>query len=514
VSIDIRAKEKPASAGLGKSYGQVVKATSILGGAQAINYLIGMVRTKAVAVLLGPAGVGLVGLWQSLIELLAVLGGAGMNASGVREIAKSNGSADRKGAAGWVSVVRKTGWIGGAVACILTVACAVPLTLWTFGSSDSAAGTAWLGLAVLFATAANAQIAVMQGMQRLGEIAKASIFSMAASACTAVVLYSIFGERAIVPVLILSAAMNFIVVSWYARQADPEPSDVRWRDVPGRVRPLLRVGFAFLWGSLLAFGVALGTRMLVVREAGIEGNGIYQASWAISGMFASFILSSLASDFFPRVSAVADDHKAVGGLVNEQIEVGLLLGLPGLVGTLAFSPFLFELLYSAKFSSGVELLPWFMAGVLGRLVAWPMVLVMPAIGASRSYAIMETCWNAFELALAAVLIRAIGLPGVAVAFAARFAVGVLVLSFMIHRYVRFQWSPGVLRLVAVATAALGAGALVAERARSLSGFACAVAISTATCIFSMRGLARRLGAEHRLVRMLCNLPMGRVVCGL
>ena len=36
------------------SYGQILKSSSIIGGAQGINYLIGMVRVKLVAVLLGP----------------------------------------------------------------------------------------------------------------------------------------------------------------------------------------------------------------------------------------------------------------------------------------------------------------------------------------------------------------------------------------------------------------------------------------------------------------------------
>jgi PST family polysaccharide transporter len=52
------------------SYGQILKSSSIVGGAQAINYVVGLLRTKAVALLLGPSGVGLVGLYVSAIGLV------------------------------------------------------------------------------------------------------------------------------------------------------------------------------------------------------------------------------------------------------------------------------------------------------------------------------------------------------------------------------------------------------------------------------------------------------------
>jgi len=38
------------------SHREILKSSSIVGGAQAINYIVGLLRTKAVALLLGPPG--------------------------------------------------------------------------------------------------------------------------------------------------------------------------------------------------------------------------------------------------------------------------------------------------------------------------------------------------------------------------------------------------------------------------------------------------------------------------
>ncbi len=41
------------------TYGQIIKSSALIGGSSLINVAIGIVRTKAMAVLLGPAGFGL-----------------------------------------------------------------------------------------------------------------------------------------------------------------------------------------------------------------------------------------------------------------------------------------------------------------------------------------------------------------------------------------------------------------------------------------------------------------------
>ena len=55
------------------SYRSIMKATSLFGGVQVFNILISIIRSKFVAILLGPAGLGIVGLLQSTIGLVTSL---------------------------------------------------------------------------------------------------------------------------------------------------------------------------------------------------------------------------------------------------------------------------------------------------------------------------------------------------------------------------------------------------------------------------------------------------------
>src|SRR5260370_39918459 len=76
------------------SYCQILKSSALIGGSSIINVAIGILRTKCMAVLLGPAGVGLAGMYGSISDLTLSLAGMGINSSGVRQIAEAVGSND------------------------------------------------------------------------------------------------------------------------------------------------------------------------------------------------------------------------------------------------------------------------------------------------------------------------------------------------------------------------------------------------------------------------------------
>ena len=183
----------------------------------------------------------------------------------------------------------------------------------------------------------------------------------------------------------------------------------------GNSKRLIHIGVAFMYGAILATTVELIIRSLIVKKLGLEANGIYQAAWAISGMFGGFIISAMGTDFYPRLTAVAQDDEQVNKLVNEQTEIGILLALPGLLGTLTFAVPLMHIFYTAKFLSGAELLPWFVAGVFLQVIVFPMGFIARAKGAIRFIYIGQTWINLSFLACATVLLSSFGVLGVAYA---------------------------------------------------------------------------------------------------
>lgn len=65
----------------------------VIGSAQVVNFALSIIRMKVIAVLFGPAGIGLLGIYNNLKQMVGNAAGLGMASSGVRQIAGANGDA-------------------------------------------------------------------------------------------------------------------------------------------------------------------------------------------------------------------------------------------------------------------------------------------------------------------------------------------------------------------------------------------------------------------------------------
>lgn len=496
------------------SYGQILKSSSIIGGAQAINYLIGMVRTKLVAVLLGPSGVGLLGLYLSTTGLIGAIAGLGLDSSGVREVAEAQGSGDPERISRAVKTLQRACWVTGVFGWLLAASLSYPLSVWSFASGERAWPIAILGATLFLTAVASGRTAVIQGTRRIGDLARLNVLGAVASTLVAVGLYAWLGEKGIVPVLIVTATVNLGCAWWFARRIQIAPITMTWRESLKDSKRLVNVGVAFMYGSVLAAIVDLGIRSLIVRKLGLNANGIYQAASVISVLFAGFIFGAMGADYFPRLTAVVHDNAKVNRLVNEQIEVGILLALPGLLGTLAFAPWLMQLLYSAKFKSGSALLPWFALGVFGQVISFPLGFIQRAKGKVGWIFISQTHLNLLQFALIALMVPIYGVVAASWAFALCTYIHGLVTLGIARHLSGFRWDAHSARLALSAFGVIGVGFATQALTNGLVELALGVFITTAGCVFSLRGITSRLGATHRIVQMAMRFPGGRLACGL
>ena len=97
------------------SYAQILKASSIMGGAAGINLLLGMLRVKFAAVFIGTTGVGLISSFGALQGLIGTLAGLGIQSSAVREIADALGKGDDQAVGRAVLALRRICWLTGLV---------------------------------------------------------------------------------------------------------------------------------------------------------------------------------------------------------------------------------------------------------------------------------------------------------------------------------------------------------------------------------------------------------------
>src|SRR5579863_8934871 len=106
------------------NYGQILTSSALVGGSSVVNIVIGVVRNKAMAVLLGPAGFGLLGVYASIASLSQCVAGLGINSSGVRQIAYAASFDDADRIARTAAALKRTsavlGFVGMALLALLS----------------------------------------------------------------------------------------------------------------------------------------------------------------------------------------------------------------------------------------------------------------------------------------------------------------------------------------------------------------------------------------------------------
>jgi PST family polysaccharide transporter len=473
------------------SHFEILKSTALVGGSQVITIVIGIVRTKAMAFLLGPSGFGLMGLFSSIQDLTQTAAGLGLNSSGVRQIAASAGSPDQGPLARVAATLKRTSFAAGLLGAIVLVALAGFVSQVTFGAPDRRDQVAVVGLAVFFTVLAGGYGALIQGMRRIGDLARMAVISSLLGTVVAVALIAWLGEAGVVWGLASIAAANFACAWWFSRRISV-PKPVMSRDeFLDEIRPLIGLGVAFMGSSLLIMGCAYAVRILLVNRLGLEATGHYQAAWTIGGLYTGLILQAMGSDFYPRLTAVSRDNARCNRLINEQASISFLVAGPGILATLIFAPLAIRLFYTAQFLTAVDTLRWLCLGIAVRLIGWPLGFLLLAKGAKGMFFLSDVLWTVTHITLAAALTRELGLPGVGVSFLAAYVLQSLVNLGFARRLSGFRWSGSTLQIGVTTMLAVACGFLLTELlppAKSMAAGSILLVVTTAAAAICLQNL--------------------------
>lgn len=494
-----------------KSYTEILKASSIMGGAAGINLLLGMLRVKFAAVFIGTTGVGLISSFGAVQGLISTLAGLGIQSSSVRDIAAALGKGDQGAIGRAVLTLRRVCWLTGLIGMAAMMLLAPWLCQLTFGHREYALDIAALGFVILFGNLSGGQMALIQGMRRIGDMARANIYGAAAGTVAAIGFYATLGLRGIVPTLLTVSALQLALSWFFARRVSVPKVELTLRQTFSEASSMVRLGLVMMWNGLMGSAVSYLTITLITQHEGTQAVGLYSAAFALSGMFVSFVLGAMGADYYPRLTGVASDKPAMVRLVNEQTEIGLLLALPGLLATMALAPWILQIFYTREFLSAVELLQWFILGCLGRVISWPLGFVMLALGKGRWFLLTETSLNLVHVTLVALGLQLYGIEGVAIAFVVMYIGYIAAVLLVSRRLIAFKWSSECIRLGLLSLPILGVIFTASRLLPPWPATGLGLSLTLITSVLCLRGLVARVGSQHRIVRAITRLPGGKLL---
>ncbi len=423
-----------------KSYFQILKSTGLIGGSSVISIILRIIRTKVLAVLLGPSGMGLFGIYDSIARMIETVAGMGIQSSGVRQTAEAVAANDKKKIAQTIFTLRRISIFLGILGFLLLLLLSTPISILTFDNSEHSFNLAILAIIPLLGAVSGGQRALIQGMRHIGDLAKLSVLGALFGTVFSIPIIYIWGQDGIAPSLIAVAAMGILTSWWYARKIEITRIRMAWSEVWRESGLLLKIGVVFMVTSLMTTGSVYLIRVLVVRQLGLDAVGLYQAAATLSMLYVGFILDAMGKDYYPRLTAVAHDNQKCNQLINEQAEIGLILAVPGILATLTFAPAIIQLFYSAEFVGAYEILRWQIIGILMRVASWPMGFAFIAKGKMKLFFWTEFYANATLVLFSWIGLVYFGLPGTGMAFFGMYFFYWIILFILVRRMTGFKWS--------------------------------------------------------------------------
>ena len=398
------------------SYRNIFKATSLFGGVQVYIILIQIIKSKVIAVLLGPLGVGIQGLYQSAIDLIKQATSFGLSQSAVRDVAEANGTDDNYQISRTVTILRKIVWFTGTLGLVAIIAFSPLLSKVSFGNKEYIWSFIILSVILLFDQLSAGQKVILQGMRQLKDLAKATAIGITVSLVVSLPLYYLFGVDGIVPAMVLTAGASLLVSWFYSRKIVVDKIKLTPKEIFSGGKTMMVMGISMSISGVMTMGAAYLIRSLLRKWGGIDEVGLFQAGFVIVNSYVGLVFNAITTDYYPRLASVNKDDEKCCDVASKQGVISVYMLAPLLSICILLMPIVIKILYSEQFLASDCFIKWACLGMMFRLASWLVSYIFIAKAESKLFVVNELVGTFNYLWISLLGYKLGGLSGMGVAF--------------------------------------------------------------------------------------------------
>lgn len=384
-----------------KNYSHILKYTGIFGGVQGLVILIGLVRNKFMALLLGAGGMGFNALLTSVQNFASQCTNLGISFGAVPRLSEYYEQQRVELVEYYIQVVRLWSMIAAVLGCLFCVVVSPLINDLSFTWGNHTLHYAMLGVSVAMIAITGGETAILKATRRLGSLARVQIYTTVASVFLSIPLYYFFRHSGVVPAIVLIAAAGMLVTIGYSYRLYPLKMQFNKKQLKNGAS-MIRLGLAFVIAAAIGSASEMLIRAYLNVEGGLDFVGLYNIGFMLTITYAGMVFSAMESDYFPRLSGVCKDIIKTNETVNKQIEVSLLLLSPMLVALIMMLPVLVPILFSREFIPVVGMAQVAVLAMYFKVLTMPVAYITLARSLSLSYLLLETSY--FVVLVLAVMI--------------------------------------------------------------------------------------------------------------
>lgn len=416
------------------SYSHILKYTALFGGVQGLNILVGIVRNKLVAMILGPEGMGLVSLFNSTTKLVSDSTNFGISMSAVKNISLAYDKGDTALMSHEIRLIRSWSLVTAVLGMMVCILLSPLLDKWTFNWGNHTLHFILLSPVVALGAITGGEAAILKGLRRLRSLAVVSLYNVVLALIITIPIYYIMGESGIVPSLVIIALLQCLLTIAYSWRLYP-PRILLSASVLREGSSMIRLGVAFVLAGVLGSGGDFVIRSYLNNTGDLSTVGLFNAGYMMTMTCAGMVFSAMETDYFPRLSGISQLGTRLNETVNHQMEVSLLLVAPILVFFIMGLPILLPLLYSGKFLPVMGMMKATVIAMYFRALSLPMEYIALSRSDSRTYLVLELIYDVMAALFIILFYNRYGLTGTGYGL----LLAVMANFFIVLVYTRFKY---------------------------------------------------------------------------
>ncbi len=422
------------------SYTSIIKAISLFGGLKVIQILISIIRSKVIAVLIGPGGMGIANLLISTTSIISSISGFGLETSAVREISKAYSSNDNNKINRTVSSLRKIIWVSGILGTTITFILSPVLSELAFGNKEHIVSFKIISIILLFNQLNVGKSVLLQGTFNYKFLAKSALYGNLIALFLSLPLYYFWREKGIVPAIAISALITLLFTWIYSKKIPFKKIRLSLSETLIEAREMVILGFVLALVGLVGQLSGYLMNISISHLGSISDVGLYTAGYSIANTYVFLILSSMSTDYIPRLSAFSHDEKILSDIINKQAILLITLITPLIIIFIVFIKEIVITLYSKEFLPIIGMIEWFMFGMLFRAISWTLSYSFIAKGDAKIFFFYELFISIISLFLNIIGYKWLGFTGLGLSFICTYIIYLIQMYYLSNKRFNFSFS--------------------------------------------------------------------------
>lgn len=412
----------------------IIKVFSLNAIATLIRMLTGMISVKVVAMIVGPAGIALIGQLNSFSTLVQAIAQGGINSGITKYVAEYR--EDESLVKKYISNALRISVICTLPVAIVLIFGCVYISEIIFKSDEYYYVILVFGFTLILYTLNHFLFSILNGYKQFDDYVRISICGIILNLFFTVSLVYIFGLAGALINAVTFQSIVFFVTLWMCRKMSWMKREYFIKKLESPiVKKYLGYSLMTLTSMILTPIVQLFLRGYVISDISATDAGIWEGMNRISSIYLSIITTAFSIYYLPRLSEIRDNKE----LHNEifrcyKIIIPMLMAISICVYLLRYV--VLWILFTPEFYSMESLFCWQLAGDFFKICSWMLAYIMVAKAMAKTYIETEIFFGFLYLSMSFFFLRTNGIVGLVQGYLLNYIIYMIVMVIMFRKIIR------------------------------------------------------------------------------